>query len=301
MRHALCDCVGCTCAFNDDGVVFVNFDALCATKHVDVGRFEVKSKVLGDYLSACQDCDILKHSLSSVAESGCLYRNACEAAAQFVEDKSGEGFAFDVFGDDQQFTARLDNLFEKRQNFLNGTDLLVCDKDKRIVQFGNHFVGVSHHVGACIAAVELHTLDDVQFRLHGFAFFYGNYAVVADLFHSRADKFADGVVACGNACNLCDCLCALYGRADCFEFVYANFDSFVDTFTQNDGVCAGCKVFVAFYDNCLRKYSRRGGAVAYNVVRFGAGFLDYLRAHVFKRVFEFDFLGNGHAVVDYHG
>ena len=40
-----------------------------------------------------------------------------------------------------------------------------------------------------------------------------------------------------------------------------------------------------------------GGAVADDVVGLGGDFLDQLRAHVLKGVFQLDFLGDGHAVV----
>ena len=186
---------------------------------------------------------------------------------------------------------------QQGQNLLDRADLFVGDKDVGVVEFGNHLVGVGNHVRACVTAVELHTFHDVEFRLHGLAFLYGDYAVVADLFHSVADKLANGGVACGNAGNLCNRLLAYNGLANCFKFVYAHCNGFVDTFTQNDGVCACGKVFVAFHDDCLRKYCGSGCTVADNVVCLGGSFLDDLRAHVFKRVSQLNFTGDGHAIV----
>ena len=50
-------------------------------------------------------------------------------------------------------------------------------------------------------------------------------------------------------------------------------------------------------DHRLRKHGGGGGAVADDVVGLGGDFLDELRAHVLKGVFQLDFLGDGHAVV----
>ena len=50
-------------------------------------------------------------------------------------------------------------------------------------------------------------------------------------------------------------------------------------------------------DDRLRKQGSGGGAIARNIVGLGSNFLNKLRAHVFKRIFQFDFLRNGHTVV----
>ena len=62
-------------------------------------------------------------------------------------------------------------------------------------------------------------------------------------------------------------------------------------------VCAGRESFYAFAKDCLRQNGRRGGAVTGNVGRFRSDFLHHLRAHVFERVLQFDFLCHGDAVL----
>jgi hypothetical protein len=49
--------------------------------------------------------------------------------------------------------------------------------------------------------------------------------------------------------------------------------------------------FEAFGHNSLRQYGRGGGAVASVITGFGGYFLDHLRAHILKLVFELNFLG----------
>src|SRR5690606_38144840 len=60
---------------------------------------------------------------------------------------------------------------------------------------------------------------------------------------------------------------------------------------------AGSDGFQAFVDDGLGQNGRGGGAVTGSVVGLGSNVLDQLRAHVFELVFEFDFLGDGHAVL----
>jgi len=108
-------------------------------------------------------------------------------------------------------------------------------------------------------------------------------------------------VLIGNACHLSDAFFIGNGLADFPELFDADVDGLVDTSFEDNGICARSHVFAAFFDYCLRQNNCGCGAVAGNVVGFGGHFLDDLRAHVFKLVFEFDFLGDCHAVVGDEG
>ena len=46
--------------------------------------------------------DVAQHRLAAIAEAGGLHRTDVEHAAELVDDQRGQGFALDVFGDDQQ-------------------------------------------------------------------------------------------------------------------------------------------------------------------------------------------------------
>jgi hypothetical protein len=63
---------------------------------------QLDAEVFGDDLAAGQDSDVLQHGLAAVAEARGLDGSDLEAAAQLVDHERGQGFAFDVFSDDQQ-------------------------------------------------------------------------------------------------------------------------------------------------------------------------------------------------------
>ena len=62
-------------------------------------------------------------------------------------------------------------------------------------------------------------------------------------------------------------------------------------------VITGFKGFEAFIHDCMREHGGCCRAVTGNIVGLGRGFLEELRAHVLERIFEFDFLGNGNAIM----
>ena len=67
---------------------------------------------------------------------------------------------------------------------LNVGYLLIGNEDIGVVEYCFHLVGISYHICGGIAPVKLHTFHDIQLCLHGLGLFNGDYAVVADLFHS---------------------------------------------------------------------------------------------------------------------
>src|SRR5262249_26452825 len=62
-------------------------------------------------------------------------------------------------------------------------------------------------------------------------------------------------------------------------------------------VGAGRNGLHAFTEDGLGENGRGGGAVAGNVGGLGGNLAHHLRAHVFERILEFDFLGDGDAVL----
>ena len=74
-------------------------------------------------------------------------------------------------------------------------------------------------------------------------------------------------------------------------------DGHVDAALQVHRVHAGGHVLGAFADDRLGEHGGGGGAVAGEVVGLGGDFAHHLGAHVLELVLEFDFLGDGHAVL----
>ena len=75
------------------------------------------------------------------------------------------------------------------------------------------------------------------------------------------------------------------------------FDGQVDTALQVHRVHAGSDGLDAFVDDGLAENGGGGGAVTGDVVGLGGHGAQHLGAHVFELVFEFDFLGDGDAVL----
>ena len=68
-------------------------------------------------------------------------------------------------------------------------------QDVRVFELGEHLLGVGDEIGAQIAAVELHPLDNIEFGLERLCLFDGDDALVADLLHRLGQHPADLGVA----------------------------------------------------------------------------------------------------------
>ena len=154
-------------------------------------------RVFGDGLAAGQDRDVLQHGFAAIAEARSLDGRDLQRATQLVDDESGERFAFDVFGDDQQRLAALGNLLEQREQVFHRADLLFVDQDVGVLDRNFHALGIGDEVRREIAAVELHAFDDFELRLERLRLFDGDDAVFADLLHGLGNDLADGLIVVG--------------------------------------------------------------------------------------------------------
>ena len=78
-----------------------------------------------------------QHGLAAIAEARGLDGADVQHAAQLVDDQRGQGFAFDVLGDDQQRLARLGHFFQQRHQLAQIADLLFVDQDVARLPAGN--------------------------------------------------------------------------------------------------------------------------------------------------------------------
>src|SRR5690606_4886783 len=147
--------------------------------------------------TASQDSDVLQHGLATIAEARCLDGCNLDDTAHVVDYQSSQRFAFNVFSNDQQRTARLGDSFQHRQHFADVGDLLVDQQQQRAVQLGNHGVRLVDEVRRQVATVELHALNNGQFVFQARAFFNGDHAFLADFFHGFGNDVADGAVGVG--------------------------------------------------------------------------------------------------------
>src|SRR5215216_3919083 len=285
-------------AVDDGGVLLVDHHLLGATEHGERHVLHLDAEVFRDRLTAGQHGDVLQHRLAAIAEARGLDGGNLEAATQTVDDEGGEGFAFDVFRDDDQRLAGLHHGFEQRQQFVEVGELLLVDQDVGVVEFNAHLVGVGDEVGRDVAAVELHAFDDVEFGLERLGFFNRDDALVADLLHRVGEELADfGIAVGGDGADLSDFLV----RGDLLGVFHEvgdhGFHRKVDTALQVHRVHAGGNCLGAFTDDRSREHGCGGGAVTGGVRRLGGDFAHHLGAHVLELVVELDLLGDGDAVL----
>ena len=70
-------------------------------------------------------------------------------------------------------------------------------EDVRVLELGDHLLGIGDEVGREVAAVELHALDDLELELERLGLLDRDDALVADLLHRLGDLVADHLLAVG--------------------------------------------------------------------------------------------------------
>ena len=171
------------------------------------------------------------------------------------------------------------------------------NEDVGIVEFDGHLVRIGDEVGREIATIELHTFDDIHFRVSGLGFFNRDDAFVTNLLHGVCNHLADERVAvCRDRADLGYFVGRLHLLGACLDVLDRYFDSHVDAALQIHWVHAGRYILNTFANDGLSKNGCGCGAVASDVVRLGSDFAQHLCAHVFELVFKLDVLGNGDTV-----
>src|SRR6185369_2633984 len=298
LLHARLDLVLLAGTLDDGGLLFLDDHLLGAAEHGRSHVLELDAEVFRDELTAGEDRDVLEHRLAAIAEARSFHGRDLEAAAQLVDDQRGDGFAFDVFSDDDQRLARLHHSFQHWQHRLQAGQLLFVQEDVGILELGQHLLGVSHEVRRDVAAIELHALDDLDVGLERLGFLDRDDAFVADLLHRLRDHLADGGVAIRrDGADLRD----FRRRADflgaLLDVLDHRGDRDVDAALEIHRIHAGGDRLGAFPHDGLRQHGGGGGAVAGQIVGPRGDLAHHLRAHVLELVLELDLLGDGDAVL----
>ena len=221
-----------------------------------------------------------------------------ECSADLVHHQGGQRFAFDILGDDEQRPPHLRDLLQDRKQVLHAADLLLVDQDKAVLQLHFHLLRIRYKIRGEVAAVELHSLDDLQFGLQTLGLFHGDDAFLAHLLHRFGDDCADRlIVVGGNGADLGDFLRILGRFALFLEFLHNHFDGLVHTALQIHRIASGRNAFCPFAENRLGQDRCGGRSIAGDVAGLAGHFPHHLGAHVFELVFKLDFLRNGYAVL----
>ncbi len=125
-----------------------------------------------------------------VAEAGRLDGCTLEGPADLIHHKRRQGFSLYFFRDDQERTTLFRDFFQKRQQFIEGSNLLLMDQNQRILQHAFHPFLIGCKVSGQIAPVKTHSLDDLQFGRHGFGLFHRDDAVPTDFLDSLGEEIS---------------------------------------------------------------------------------------------------------------
>ena len=213
---------------------------------------KLAAQLFADEVSLGEDSDILEHSLAAIAKARSLDGENLQSATELVDDESGESFTLNVLSDDNQLGTLTHNLLENRENFADGVNLAVGEEDERFLSDSFHLLCIGNHVGGDVAAVELHTLNNLQIGFHGLGLFNGDDAVVANLAHSLSNEAAGFFVAGGNAGNLSDSIVAfnlysLLAGLSLNQFRSEFYLDIPDCFL----LCFDCCIGFLFCKNCV--------------------------------------------------
>src|SRR5215469_9106118 len=306
--YAAFDLLVLALALDDGGVVLVDGHFLCLTKVADLNVLQLDAEIFGDGLATGQDSDVLQHGFTTIAESRSLYGSNVQRAAQLVDDESSERLALNVLSDDHQRFTALRDILQQREQILHRGDLLLVNEDVGVLQHRFHPFRIGNEVRRQITTVKLHALDHFELGLKRLGLFHGNHAILADLLHRFRDDRADGrVIICRNGPNLRDHVArdrlgqlvefTLVALAVFVDFAGDELNRLLNSALQGHRICSGCDGLHTFAIDGLCENGSRGGAVAGNVACLRSDFLHHLRAHVLEGVFQFDFFGNGDAVL----
>ena len=127
------DVGGLAATFDDGGGVLGDGDLLGPPESLtsSFSRSMPSSSMIGR--ATGEDRDVLEHGLATITEAGALTAATFRTPRSLLTT-SGEGFAVDVFGDDEQALAALGDLAEDRKDVLCGGDLLLVDQDVAVLE-----------------------------------------------------------------------------------------------------------------------------------------------------------------------
>ena len=284
---------------NDGGGVLVDGDATGGAQHLELGVLQLETGIFGDQLTVGQHSHVFQHGLAAITKTRSLHSGHVQHTAQTVHHQSGQGFLLDVLSNDQQRLAGAGDLLQHGHQILHQTDLLVGEKDVRLVEDGFHPLGVGGEIRGDVALIEAHALSDLEFGLHGLALFEGNHTFLANLVHGIGNHLADFfIVASGDGADLSDGIAVSDGLGHFLDLADQEIGSLVDALLQGDGVGTGSHVAQTRLDHGVGQNGGGGGAVTCGVVGFGGGLTDQSNTGVLDVVFELDLLGDGDAVID---
>ncbi len=293
---------GLAVAFHDGGVVLINDDGLGAAEIGELEVFKLQAEVLGNALAAGQDGDVFEHGFAAIAEARGFDCAGVENATELIDDEGCQGFTFHLFGDDEDLFADFGDLFENRQDIFEAADLLFVDEDVGIAHLDFHRLCIGHKVGREVAFIELHTFDHFEGGFDALGFFNGDGSILADFIHGISDDFANGGIPVGgDGCHLFDFFLILDLFGDFGQMLNGCIDGLLDTALDADRVCTAGDMLHTGAEDRLGQNGCGGGTVTGCITGLAGDLADHGCAHVFIGALQFDFLGDGNAILGNRG
>ncbi len=131
---------------NDRCFLFGDGHCFGSTQHIEGNAFQFDAQLFGDQLTAGEDRNVFEHGFTAITEARCFNSSDFQAAAQLVDNQSCQGFAFDIFSNDQERLTGLNNSFEDRQHRLQVGQFLFMQQDERAFHFSQHFFCIGYEV-----------------------------------------------------------------------------------------------------------------------------------------------------------
>ena len=297
LRYSLSNQSLISCTADNNGVVLGNANLMSAAQISRSCAGELTTHIFADNGCAGQACNILKHSLTTITEAWCLNGCTLQCATESVNYQGCQSFAFYIFSDDKEFLAGLNNLFQKWKNVLEYINLLIGDEDQWIIHDTFHLICIRNHIWADIPAVKLHTFYYAEVGSHSLGIFYSDNAVIANLFHSIGNKLTNCLICSRNGCDLSNGFLSLNRNRLLLDFFNQSVNCHFNTLLEYHRVSAGSNVSHPFMNHGLCKQGCSCGTIASYIIGLGCNFLDQLCTHIFNRIFQFNFTGNGNTII----
>ena len=294
---ALSDGVLRATAVQEDGVLLGNCDSTGLAKHFSGSLLELDIKVLAEDGTVGQNSNIAKNRLAVVTETRGLDGGDLELATELVENADSKSLTLNVLSNDEEGTALLLGGLKGGDDVLNGGDLLLGEEDQRVLELNLGALGVGDEVGRDVAAVELHSLGDLELILDGLALLDRDDTLLANLLHGVGEKLSNVCVAVGrDSGNLGDLLAGGDLLLVCAQVINDSLDCGLGTAPQVHRVASGGDILDGLGEDSAGKDSSGCGTVTSNLVGLGGDILEKASTEVLELVLEGDGLGNSDTI-----
>ncbi len=186
-----------TLTVEEDSVLLGDGDATGRTEKVGGGSLELDVQLIGEDGTTGENGEVSKDGLSVVTEAWSLDGGHGELTTELVEDACGKSLAVNVLSDDEEGSTSLSGNFKSWKNILQSRDLLLAEKDQRLLKLDLLTLNVGDEIRGDETTVESHTLGDLNFVLNSSTLLHSDNTLLADLFHSLSNDLTDMDVSVG--------------------------------------------------------------------------------------------------------